>query len=130
MVPQPVHRSIDVGNEVWVAAVVGGPRAVSQHFSSDTMIEARSYGGVTFPSKSVTYGLDEPIHTAAMLGDHNGRERPGAAGYTGIHLHFLTVYLQFFPERWHFSYLQNLKNDVWVSCTCVHILTFPVSWGK
>jgi hypothetical protein len=56
---------------------------------------------------------------AAMLGDHNGRERPGVAGYAGIHLHFLTVYLQFFPERWHFSYLQNLKNVVWVSCTCI-----------
>jgi hypothetical protein len=94
------------------------------------MIKARSYGGVTFTSKSVADGLDELVHTAAMLGNYNGRERPGAAGYAGIHLHFLTVYLQFFPERRHFSYLQNLKNDVWVSCPYVHILTFPVSWGK
>src|SRR5918992_212666 len=119
MVPQPVHRSVDVGNDVRVTAVVGGPRPVSQHCSSDAMIKARSYGGVTFPSKSVAHGLDELIHTAAMLGDYNGREKPGAAGYAGIHLHFLTIYLQFFPERWHLSYLQNLKDDdVWVSCTC------------
>jgi transposase len=48
------------------------------------MIKARSYGGVTFPSKSVAHGLDELIHTAAMLGDYNGRERPRAAGYAGI----------------------------------------------
>jgi hypothetical protein len=94
------------------------------------MIKARSHGGVTFTSKSVADGLDEPVHAAAMLGDYNGRERPRAAGDAGIHLHFLTVYLQFFPERRHFSYLQNLKNEVWVSCTCTHILTFPVSWGK
>src|ERR671914_102932 len=130
MVPQPVHRSVDVGNDLRVTAVVGRPRPVSQHFSGDAMIKARGYGGVTFSSKPVAYGLDEPIHTAAMLSDHNGWERPGAAGYAGIHIHFLTVYLQFFPERWHFSYLQNLKNDVWVSFTCAHILTFPISWGK
>src|ERR671919_1735650 len=125
MIPQPVHRSIDVGNDVRVTAVFGGSRTISQHFSGDAMIKARSYGGVTLSSKSVAYGLDELVHTAAMLGDYNGRERPGAGGYAGIHIHFLTVYLQFSPERWHFSYLQNLKNDVWVSCTCVHILTFP-----